>query len=354
MKFLEKFKNWRNNMYDIYNVNDESWNINLSKFPIDFQDIYFSSEYYKMHQENKDGNAKLFCFKDGIGNIAIYPFLLNKINCNLDAEFYDIETAYGYGGPISNTVNQEFLSDFEETFIEYCNLNNIIAEFIRFHPLIENQNIFKKNIKIISDRKTIYLDLSKGIEAIWNEDIKSKNRNLIRKAIKNGLYVEKSTDFEAFKRIYYNTMDKVDARKHYYFNDEYFENVMVNDSNSLLVVKRENKTVAAAIFMIYGKYFHYHLAGSLKEELKYSPNNLLLWEAINYAIKNGCKIMHFGGGLSDNPEDSLFKFKSSFSKNFANFYIGKRVHNRKIYDFLIAKWENENNKKASLFLQYKY
>ena len=100
-----------------------------------------------------------------------------------------------------------------------------------------------------------------------------------------------------------------------------------NHNYVMLNVKFQDETVASAIFMAYNNYFHYHLAGSKKEYLKFAPNNLLLWEAIKYANEKGHKIFHFGGGLTNNTEDNLFKFKSSFSKKYLNFYIGKRVHN---------------------------
>lgn len=341
-------------MYKIIDVNDTSWDSYLCKMPINVQDIYFSRTYYKMHQLNRDGIGKLFCYQDDKGSMGLYPFLLNEIsNYNLDADFYDIETAYGYGGPIVNNNDEKFLQEFEESFLYYCKSNNIVAEFVRFHPLIHNENIFRNNLQVIQNRHTVYLDLTKGIEKIWKEDIKSKNRNMIRKAEKNELNIEISYDYELFKLIYKKTMEKVDADDYYYFDDKYYENIKENDNCVLLSVKREDKVIASAMFMGYGDYFHYHLAGSLREELKYSPNNLLLWEAIKYAVKKGYKKMHFGGGLTDSLDDNLFKFKSSFSKEYTDFYIGKRIHNKQVYEHLINEWEKKNKKKASLLLQYK-
>lgn len=118
-------------------------------------------------------------------------------------------------------------------------------------------------------------------------------------------------------------------------------------------VKNQDKTIAAAIFMMYGEYFHYHLAGSRKETLNLAPNNILLWEAINYAKDKGYKRMHLGGGLTDSTEDNLFRFKARFSTRYADFYIGKRIHNTKIYHYLIDAWEKRNGKKAVLLLQYR-
>ncbi|WP_026882555.1 lipid II:glycine glycyltransferase FemX [Clostridium akagii] len=341
-------------MYKLLNCGDEEWNRYLNKLPEFIQDIYYTSEYYKMYELNGDGIGSLFVYYDNNGNLALYPFMKNEVlGYNLDGRYYDIETAYGYGGPITNCVEENFIKDFEKCFKDYCKKSNIVAEFIRFHPLIKNENIFSKNIEVLHNRITVWLDLTKGIEKIWNEDIKSKNRNMIRKAEKNGLSVEESNDFETFKNIYGTTMDKVDANNYYYFNDNYYDKIEKSNNYILLNVKKENEVIASAIFIEYGDYFHYHLAGSLKEYLKFAPNNLLLWEAIKYAQAKGYKKMHFGGGLTDNIDDNLFKFKSSFSKQYSDFYIGKRVHNKEIYNYLISNWEEKNGKKANMLLQYK-
>lgn len=341
-------------MYKILDCYNKDWNLILKEMPINMKDIYYTSEYYKMHELNGDGISRLFYFFDGDGNIGFYPFMLNKIDgYDLNHDYYDIETAYGYGGPIANCHDEKFLRKFEDAFINYCQNNYIVAEFVRFHPFMNNAKIFNNNLQVIHNRNTVYLDLIKGIDKIWIEDIKGKNRNLIRKAKKNGLYVELSDDYETFKVIYNKTMEKVDANDYYYFGNRYYDFVKENKNCVLLNVKREDKVIAAAIFMGYGDYFHYHLAGSLKEELSFSPNNLLLWEAITYAVNKGYKKMHFGGGLTDNLEDNLFKFKSSFSKSHTDFYIGKRVHSKEVYTYLINEWEEANNRKANLLLQYR-
>ncbi|GKX65527.1 lipid II:glycine glycyltransferase FemX [Inconstantimicrobium mannanitabidum] len=340
-------------MYVVLDASSKDWNKYLYDINIDFQDIYYTSDYYKLYEKNGDGKGKLFVYRES-NNIAIYPFMLNEIeNNNFESKYYDIESAYGYGGPLTNSYNKKFLSNFEDEFLKYCNENGIVAEFIRFHPLIKNEKIFNENIEVLHNRITVYLDLTRDVDVIWKEEIKSKNRNMIRKAEKSGLTVEESKDFQCFKNIYEATMKKVTADSYYYFKNDYYDFMENSDNYIILNVKKENQIIASAVFMIYGQYFHYHLSGSLKEYLNYSPNNLLLWEAIKYAKAKGCRIMHFGGGLTNSVDDNLFKFKKSFSNELADFYIGKRVHNKKVYDSLIEEWERKNNKKATMLLQYK-
>lgn len=341
-------------MFKILNTQSNEWNYYLNKILLEKQDIYYTSSYYKMHEKNGDGSGRLVVYTDN-EKIALYPFVMNEINgYDLDKKYYDIESAYGYGGPVTNSHHEVFLNKFENRFLEYCKRNNIVAEFIRFHPLIKDERIFNKNINISYNRSTVYLDLTKGLDKIWNEEIKSKNRNMIRKAQRSGLIVEESNDYESFRSIYHETMDKVKASDYYYFNEDYYEELKANNNYILLNVKLGELNIASAIFIKYKEYFHYHLAGSLQGYLKFAPNNLLLWEAIKLAYDSGAKWFHFGGGLSNNLNDNLFKFKKSFSRDTAEFYIGKRIHNKEVYDYLISEWEKKNVLKAKLFLQYKY
>lgn len=340
-------------MIKVVNSESDYWKDFIQDFEENNKDIYYTNYYYKMHEDNKDGKAQCFLYSEGEKK-ALYPYMINEIcNYELKEKYYDIESAYGYGGPLSNCREQDFLYRFEKAFLNYCGENKIVAEFVRFHPLIKNHDIFKENIEVLQNRITVYLSLEKDIGDIWSQDIKSKNRNMIRKAEKSGLDVYVSNDYEGFKKIYKGTMDKVNASNYYYFSDEYFNNIRNNDAYNVLNIEKEDVLIASAIFIHYGDYFNYHLSGSLKEYLSFAPNNILLWEGIKLGKERNAKIFHFGGGLSNNLEDPLFKFKSSFSKSFANYYIGKRVHNKKIYDYLIENWQKRNNKKAVLFLQYK-
>ena len=174
--------------YKILNLkNRQKWKILLNVLPINQQDVYFTPEYYDLYERNGDGKAQCFVFKDN-GEVALYPFLINSVNelgYNLNDEYYDIQGAYGYNGVISSSYNIEFRRKFFDAFNEYCKGNNIIAEFMRFHPLLNNYKFSNFFMKIIKDRYTVFLNLKKGYDLIWKDDYSSKNRNMIRKAHKS-------------------------------------------------------------------------------------------------------------------------------------------------------------------------
>lgn len=321
------------------------------------RDVYFTYDYCKLYDDIGEGIANSAIFIGDKGQRLVYPFLLKKINgYETDQQFYDIESCYGYGGPIVESYNEQDMRDFEEHFCCWCLNNNVVAEFIRFYPILNNQVCFKQNILIEKNRSTVYIDLEKGIESIWKDSISSKNRNMIRKAEKLGVKVKEGNSFEKFIEIYLATMESLGATQYYYFNKQYFENLfkLGHDKMFLLEATVDSEIISSAVFLCSDDYISYHLAGSNHNFLGHAPNNLLLFKAIQLACQRGYKRFHLGGGTKETLEDSLFKFKKSFSKETCDFYIGKRIHNQNIYMKLINEWQKMNNKEVKLFLQYNY
>lgn len=339
-------------MVDFIDAYSKKWDQYLKEFGEEDLDIYYTKEYCRLY-ENEISKAYLFIYKEN-GNIGIYPFLLNEIiGYPIYKGYFDVETPYGYGGPLVNVNSDEFNKNFDENFRKFCLDRNIIAEFIRFHPLMKNETIFKENIETIMNRDTVYIDLDKGIEKIWTEDISSKNRNMIRKAKKHGLEVRISENYEEFIKIYNETMEKVKADSYYFFDEKYYSNLLKNNNVKLFSVENNGNIIAAAIFMEYHKFIHYHLAGSKKESLSFAPNNILIWEVIKYACNNKFKFFHLGGGNTDSSENSLYKFKKCFSKDKSRFYIGKRIHNKEAYLNIMDEWKEKNNSEPKKLLGYR-
>src|ERR1035437_11162312 len=155
------------NNYEIFSLTDsDKWNKYLKMLPRGMQDIYFTPEYYSLYENNNDGKAFCFVYNEG-NNIALYPFLRNSIldlGYDLDKEYYDIQGVYGYNGVLSNNHSFEFRTGFYSAFNKFCEENNIIAEFTRFHPILKNQKFSEGFLTVIKDRNTVFLDLSKSYD----------------------------------------------------------------------------------------------------------------------------------------------------------------------------------------------
>lgn len=317
------------------------WKEAYSKLPSQCRDVYFTPEYYSLYENYGDGEAKCFVFEKD-GEIALYPFLINPITplgYKLDKEYYDIQGAYGYNGLISSTDSKVFIADFWKEFDAFCQEHDIVAEFMRFHPLLNNHLLTSPEMKTFFSRNTVGLDLSD--DDIWMHQISSKNRNMIRKAEKEGVEIIESDDYETFRSLYDGTMTDLHAEDFYFFPKSYYEEYKQTfKGNSMLYLAMYNgKAIAGSMFMFSDDYAHYHLSARDREYSRYAANNLILWYGIQKAKERGCKWLHFGGGTTGDENDSLLKFKKDFSKTLCEFWIGKRVHNESVYQSIVAQWQ---------------
>ena len=71
----------------------------------------------------------------------------------------------------------------------------------------------------------------------------------------------------------------------------------------------------------------------------------------------GVKRFHLGGGINSDQRNPLFEFKRKFSKSKYNFYIGKSIFNKEVYDSICQDWILKNPGKEKIYknhlLKYK-
>lgn len=338
----------------------DRWNEYLELFDNDKKDIYFTEEYIKLQDSGED-RAICFVFRED-EKVLLFPILKRSIAI-AEEESFDFETPYGYGGPICNVENASFIQKAMAEFDNHAIERNIVAGFVRFHPLLNNHAMMRERHKVLPDRNTVYMDLTLTKEQIWNEQVHSKHRNVIRKAEQCGvqyLLDEKFEYLNEFIEIYYQTMERLDSQEFYFFDRDYFIHLKERlAGNAFLgLAMLEGRVIAGAIFFHYGPYGHYHLSGSREEYLGYYPNNFMIYNtALSLKDKN-VKCFHLGGGTDGSPENSLYKFKKRFSRAESCFYIGKMIFDGKRYESLCRVWDDKNPDKKdnyrNIHLKYRY
>ena len=318
----------------------------------------------KLFQDYGYGEG-FFSFYGNEEEFVITPYFKRKINKEND--FIDIISPWYYGGPIHNIQGVEKLrgvtSKFLRVFNEYCENNNIISEFQRLNPILENQNLFLdlKDINVVYDRKIVYIDLRKSEDEIWSRYSRHTRKN-IKKAKREGLEVFRSDnaikDIDIFIDIYHASMDQKDAKKFYYFNEEFFKKLSTwfKDELSLFFIKYKNEIITASLEL--GKFgiLHDYLRGSKPEYNILRPTELLLDEIAKWAKKNDYEYMVIGGGNTNAEDDQLLKFKQKMSPFIKNYYLYKKVHNLEIYNELCRQNKMKSNlefENASFFPEYR-
>lgn len=317
----------------------DSWDKYIDYFSADKKDVYFKEAYCKLYNSISK-KAKAYIYQEG-QSIWLFPFLAEEIPSQ--KKYFDFETPYGYGGPITNSNNALFNEYAFSNFLNEMKGNNFIAGFVRFHPIIGNVDLLERLIPVFHNRDTISVDLSLNEDDIWNKEIHAKNRNVIRKAKNNGLIFLADYEFKYLKdfiRLYSKTMQKVNADDFYRFSDNYFldlKNSLANNS-FLATAWIDDNLISAAIIMYDDIFSHYHLSGSDINYFHQSPNNFMLWETILELKRKGINTFHLGGGRSNNPNDKLFDFKKKFSPHLNKFFVGNIIFNHEKYTKIKQDW----------------
>lgn len=334
-------------MYKVLGLIDSAeWNKFLFQLPKEKRDVYFTPEYYSLYEAYGDGEAICFIFEQD-GELALYPFLKNPITplgYELDKEYYDIQGAYGYNGIIASTSDKEFISDFWSAFDSWCQDNNVIAEFMRFHPLMKNHLHGEGHFKLIHDRNTVYLDLTQSEEDIFAGFDKG-TRQHIRKAAKSIEIRPAERNEESvqiFNRIYRENMKHVNSIPYLFFNLQHFRNMFEMENIEFFIAWQGDTPIACYSGLVSEEYYGNYLRASLTEYNRTGVNTLMYWSMIQSAKAHGCHYVHFGGGTSGDPDNSLLHYKMNFSKTLSEFWIGKKVHNQAVYDQVVEQWKTKH------------
>ena len=355
-----KFKPTKN-FEVVYMHEVEKWNRILNNF--DNIDTYYTVGYSKTFMIHGDGTPVLLYYKND-GLEAINVVMVRTINSiryielDINKEYFDLSSPYGYGGfVIKGKDDKDHIKQFNEDYIEFCNTNNIICEFARFHPVLENCSRLIDVYDVVFLGNTVEMDLSNE-ETIW-ENITSKNRNVIRKAIKNDVKIYHGFSMELleeFREMYNKTMDRDHAKEYYYFEKEFYKTALLdcNEDMTVFYAEYKGKKISMAIILKRNKQLHYHLSASEYEYRRLAPTNLLLWEVAKWGCKNKFNTFHLGGGVGGDINDSLYKFKKSFNRSYEReFYIGKKIFDPNVYSMLVDAAEKTMELDASFFPLYR-
>jgi len=306
-------------------------------------DFYHLPFYHSLAEERGEGIAHLFVYSEG-EYFAALPLLLRPIDNISGLEkvgnnLWDATSVYGYAGPIFShqTLSDSFIQNFQNSLKDALFDRNVISVFSRLHPFIPQIQLLKGigDVKVIG--VTISIDLTLSLEDQKRQYSKG-HKSGINKLKNLGvvcIHDEKLEYIDEFIDIYYETMDRVNAKKYYYFDKYYFEKFIkyTKDSIHLFVCFLEGKMMCGGMYVKCNDIVQSFLGGMRQEYKKLAPRKLEKDTVRIWAKEHGAHIFHLGGGVGS-KRDSLYEFKAGFSNKRHDFHIWKWVVNQDLYDML--------------------
>jgi CelD/BcsL family acetyltransferase involved in cellulose biosynthesis len=158
------------------------------------------------------------------------------------------------------------------------------------------------------------LDLQPSLDTLWNR-LNSKLKWSIKKAQREGVVVRIAEDKETLRAFF-----ELHLRMRKYKYDllaqpyRFFENIwryfIESQKNRLLIAYYGGEIIGGALFLEWKDSLYYKFNASVPAQLSHRPNDLLIWEGIQYGKAKGCTRLDFG--LSDWDQERLVQYKRKF------------------------------------------
>ena len=237
--------------------------------------------------------------------------------------------------PRSDLPTKELLEFLKKIAKEYKLI------FVKFEPYIEKsktKNLNFSNLKRsphpLFTNWTIISDISQDKEKLF-ANLKSKTRYNINLAQKKGVYVKEVSNekgYKIFEDLYFKTINRQKYKGHNRFYHRKIWEAVKNKMSHILIAYYDNIPLAAYHLFIFKNRGYYVYGGSSDKYRNFMASNLLMWESLLFAKKNGCNTFDMWGSL---PKDYSINHPYAGFTRFKEGYGGKFIEMMGSYDFII-------------------
>jgi len=333
-------------------ADEREWIEILNRYPCALRDLHYTPAYGRIYRDTY-GYESMLAVLEHDGRMVIHAFVRRRLGELLflsEADcrdgYADVSTPYGFGGPLSSVPEHaggsELLRRFDAHWREWCIGERVPAEFVCLHPLLGNADVLQASgiAAPVPTKDVVVIDLDLPEEQLWSA-ITRGTRSSIQRARREGIEVAQvepdRAALDAFRHLYLATMTRVGAAPRWLFPASYFRACVErlgSDGSALFFARFQGELAAAYLLIRDERTAYYHFGASDPRWLALRPNNLLMYETLLWAKRQGCMSYHLGGGVTTNGNDSLLRFKSSFGGAKTPLYTYGRILHHEVYQEL--------------------
>ena len=261
---------------------------------------------------------------------AIAPKPIGRTGLN------DVEPLMGYGGLLTSTADRSFLGDALAAYSVACRELKVVAELIRFDPLLLNHTDFlgRREINIVPAKDVVVVSCENDREAQISRFSAPCRRRLRRGLEKfHTRLLEKPREVTLFRDFYERSLVRVGAAKHWFLPDRFYAAITASSLFQIYSVWSDAELAAAALVGHHPTGAHYVLAANA-ENYPAGAGERLIYEITRDAAGRGERRLMLGGGNTSDPDDPLLRYKSRYAEKPVTFFLGTMVHDRPRFDAL--------------------
>ncbi|WP_254509258.1 hypothetical protein [Anatilimnocola floriformis] len=293
------------------------WAAALTRVP---HQIYHTPRFLAVEAAISGGHAEAVLLSDG-DDFLFIPYVLRRVedlpSSDRGQAMWDLQSPSGYGGPLLHSRNEPFLHSALQLWSRRMQERNVVSGFIRLDPLSENFGLESADVGYFCHRgTTISLALGDPANHLWPQ-VRRQYRSDIQAATAAGLRFrlhEEALPWSDFVRLYRETMQRVGADECCFLTPADVARWEEVGGWKLATVETGQGTiVSAGAFLEYHGTVQHHWQATSRCGLECAATKLLVYQAALHFQQRGNHCLHLGGGMGG-QRDSLFQFKSGFSR----------------------------------------
>lgn len=198
-----------------------------------------------------------------------------------------------------------------------CLANTFLAEHcpISFRCVHNDLPVRDNRLPIVGEDKWHCVDLQPDLETIW-DDLNGAARRAIRKAQRAGVVVriaQSKEDLRAFFELH------LGVRKYkfgllaqpYHFFESIWERFIEANNGALMLATYQDQVIGGIMFLEWNNRLYYKFNASHPDYISHRPNDLLLWEGLQYGKSKNFTYLDFG--ISETEHEGLVRYKRKFA-----------------------------------------
>lgn len=273
----------------------------------------------------------------------------------------DIEPLVGYAGPLATSdAPAEFLAAALKRYSALCRESGIVAELIRFNPLLRNHRPLDgliPDLALAEPKPVIYLPIQRERQEQM-PGYPRATRNMVRTGERSArvAVLDKADAWSQFEQLYDRTLEATTAPSQWQMQPDVWVRMRHHPGFRLIGAVQDDRLLAGALALTSSSTWYYFLAAGVREpDARRGVSNAVVHEIALTAAIDGASWLGLGGGTTGSMTDSLFAFKNSFGGEVVPFTVGRFIHDRREHGALLETAERGNRtvSESALFLRYR-
>ena len=232
------------------------------------------------------------------------------------------------GGPVVTENNSLVVRGLLETYTTKAR-KSIYTQVRNLHDTTGFRAAFEEKGFQYDDHLDILIDLRGSEEALW-KNVHSKRRNEIRRAEREGCSVVMHTSPETLAACYAILTEVYRRAKLPLPDFSYFEAMLQQSTETtglrIFTAVWEGQIIGCMLCIAYGHTLYDYYAGAYSRYYAKFPNDLLPWEVMRWAKKNGFSCFDFGGAGKPDVPYGVREYKKKFGGMLVNYGRYEVIH----------------------------